>query len=126
MASSRAVLAPGSTPRQAPIRTHTLKRIVYPKPPRNLKVSLSAIYHTRADNERNEHKRKLTIASACFQLALRSLLALREPKRTPSEAKRAPRESKRPPREPQKTPKRVPRDPKRVPRGSQETPKRAP
>ena len=43
MAPESPVMAPDSTPRQTPIRVCTLKRFADLKPPRYLKVSLSAI-----------------------------------------------------------------------------------
>ena len=55
MASFPAVMVPDSTGHSIPIRTYA-KKVVHVKPPRYLKVSLSAnklhyIYLTRADNE---------------------------------------------------------------------------
>ena len=69
-------LGPDSTRSYTPIRTCTLKRIVYLKPPRNLKVSLSAIRPIRPYlpyKSRQRKKRAQTQVDHCKCLLLACL-----------------------------------------------------
>lgn len=91
------------------------KKVVHVKPPRYLKVSLSAIYQTRADNDRYEHtswRSQICWGSLnAWKLRKRLLWAVLRPQGGPRQPQDSPREPKRARDSPQGT--------RRGPRGRQ-------